>query len=64
MKTLKENEIRIVPIKSRKVYKIYKQGSMYQTFKLHIQEFNDMEYFTENDWKNYLNTSGNYFKIK
>ena len=39
-------------------------STTYRTTELTKQEFEDMEYNTSNDWQNFLNTSGNYFKVK
>ena len=35
----------------------------YRTAKLTDQEFKNLEYNTENDWQNFLNTSQNYYVI-
>ncbi len=51
--------------KSFVIVKEYSDGTKdtYQTNEMSEQEFEECDYNTENDWKNFLNTSGNYYHI-
>ena len=55
--------------KRTKTYDIVKTWNdgikvIYRTTELTDQEFEDMEYNTENDWKNFLKTDQSYFEVK
>ena len=48
------------------IIKTWNDGTkvIYRTTELTDQEFEDMEYNTEKDWQNFLNTSQSYFEVK
>ena len=48
------------------IIKTWNDGAkvIYRTTELTDQEFEDMEYNTENDWKNFLKTDQSYFEVK
>ena len=48
------------------IIKTWNDGTktVYRTTELTDQEFEDMEYNTENDWKNFLKTDQSYFEVK
>ncbi len=57
-------EIKITSNKSKKTFTIYKNGSKYRTNPVEKFDFEEMEYWTENDWKDYLKKSEDYYLVK
>ena len=44
-------------------FTIEKDGTKYITSTMSREEFEDCEYNTESDWKDFLKSSGSYYKI-
>lgn len=66
MKTI--YHIKATPNRSRRTFTIRslengKTVAKYRTLPLPADEFEDMEYNTENDWRNFLRTNQNYFVV-
>ena len=62
-------EIKANPNHSKKTFTIrnYDNGKCYlkyRTFMMSRQEFEDCEYFTQNDWKDWLRNSQWYYQVK
>jgi hypothetical protein len=45
-------------------FTIEKNGTTYETVSLSNLEFSEMEYYTENDWKDFLRTQDGSYIIK
>ncbi len=56
--------IKVTANQSKRTFTIRKDGSKYRTYPVSRIEFEEMEDYTESDWRNYLRTSQNYFLVK
>lgn len=56
--------MKITSNKQKRYFTIIKGSIKYRTFALSKEEFNNLEYNTLEDWKNFLKTSNNYVIIK
>jgi hypothetical protein len=63
MKTITGIEINVKANNSKRTYTIRKQGLKYRTHRMTKQEFENAEYWTANDWINFLRTD-NYYIVK
>lgn len=54
--TISKREIKVTANKSKKTYTIRTSAGKYRTNPMSSADFNDAEYWTGNDWQNFLNT--------
>jgi len=62
-------QIKATPNHSKKTFTIryFDYGKCYlkfRTLRLNRQEFEDCEYFTQNDWKDWIKNNQWYYKVK
>ena len=50
--------------KKERTYTIRVNGNKYRTGKMACDEFREAEFYTDNDWLNYLRTSGDYYVVE
>lgn len=55
--------LKVIQNKSKRIFTIKTEIGKYRTFPFSKTEFNDADYWTNNDWKNFLKTN-NYYLIK
>lgn len=64
MKTITGREINVKANHTALTFTIRTTSGKYQTTKMDKEEFNSNLHNTGNDWQNFLNYSGDYFKVK
>lgn len=61
--TITGRELKVSANKSKKTFTIRTNGSKYRTLPMPKDEFQQAEYWTANDWNNFLKTD-DYFIVK
>jgi hypothetical protein len=61
--TITGREIKVSSNKQKRTFTIITDSGKFRTNMMSIEEFNNCEYYTGNDWNNFLK-SDTYFKIK
>jgi hypothetical protein len=56
-------DIFVRPNYKARTFSIKKNGQRYRTAPAGALEFEDYQYYTADDWQNFLNTSQNYFWV-
>lgn len=64
MRTITGREIKVSPNHSAKTFTIRTESGKYRTNRMSKDEFYDNIHNTGNDWQEYLNGAGSYYKIK
>jgi hypothetical protein len=64
MRTISGTEIRFTSNQKNRTFTIRCKSGKYRTNKMNIDEFQLHEYYTANDWKNYLLKSNDYYAVK
>lgn len=62
LKSLTGRVFRLTSNKTLRHYTIKTESAKFRTYKLTREEFNNMDYFTGNDWQNFLKTD-DYYKV-
>ena len=62
LKTITGEEIRITSNKSKRTFTIRTEAGKYRTFQMSQEEFDSAEYWTGNDWKQFLKTD-EYYRV-
>jgi len=60
--TISKREIKISSNKSKRTFTIKTEAEKYRSYPMDKQEFNNAQYWTANDWNQFLKTN-EYFKI-
>lgn len=60
--TITGRQIKVRPNVSKKHYTIVTESGRYRTLPMGNEEFNNANYWTGNDWQNFLKTD-EYFKV-
>lgn len=60
LKTITNVEIKATPNKSQRTFTIRKDGLKFRTLQMSKEEFKSAEYWTGNDWANFLKTNEYY----
>ncbi len=63
MKTITGRELKLSANKSKRTFTIRANGSKYRTLPMSKEEFQQAEYWTANDWNNFLKTD-EYYIVK
>jgi len=63
LNTITNVEIKVNPNKSQRKYNIRKNGLKFRTLQMSREEFNSAEYWTGQDWSNFLKTN-EYYIVK
>ena len=57
--------MKIYSNQSKKTFTIKTDGNKFRTVKMSKSEFEELEFNTENDWRNFLKTeNGSYYQVK
>ena len=68
MATIKTNtgrELKVTSNQSKRHFTIYSNGVKFRTLPMSREEFENAEFWTEGDWKDFLNrNSGAYYEVK
>jgi len=59
-----DNNIQVIPNVKNRTFTIKKNGTTYRTIKFSKPEFEELEYNTQKDWANFLNTQEAYSIVK
>jgi hypothetical protein len=62
--TITGKEIKVSANKSKRTFTIITNGTKYKTIAMTKDEFNQAEYFTANDWDNFLQKTWEYFVVR
>jgi hypothetical protein len=62
MKTISGREIKINANQSKRTFTIRTESGKYRTYPMTVEEFEDNENNTANDWQDFLNGS-DYYKV-
>jgi len=63
LNTILNVQIKVTPNKSQRTYTIRRQGIKFRTLQMSKEEFNSAEYWTGQDWSNFLKTN-EYYIVK
>jgi len=61
-KSITGREFRVTHNKSKRTFTIRSNWSVYKTYRMSREEFQDSLHHTGNDWAQYLKSSENYYK--
>ena len=61
--TISGRELKISANQSARTFTIRTESGKYRTHKMTKEEFNSAEYWTGNDWNNFLKSTNDYFKV-
>lgn len=64
MKTISGREIMVSANRSKRSFTIRTGSAKYRTYSMCKRDFEDCEYYTANDWQNFLNSFGGYYIVK
>ena len=57
------DSIKVTPNYSKRTFTIRKNGIKYRTNKLDVDEFEELDMNTNNDWINWMRTNDFYYKV-
>ncbi len=63
LNTILNVQIKVTPNKSQRTFTIRRQGIKFRTLQMSREEFNSAEYWTGQDWSNFLKTD-EYYIVK
>ena len=63
LNTILNVQIKVTPNKSQRTFAIRRQGIKFRTLQMSREEFDSAEYWTGNDWSNFLKTD-EYYIVK
>ena len=63
LNTILDIQIKVTPNKSQRTYTIRRQGIKFRTLQMSREEFDSAEYWTGQDWSNFLKTD-EYYIVK
>lgn len=63
LNTILDIQIKVTPNKSQRTFTIRRQGIKFRTLQMSKEEFNSAEYWTGQDWSNFLKTD-EYYIVK
>lgn len=63
LNTITNVEIKVTPNKSQRTFTIRRQGIKFRTLQMSREEFDSAEYWTGQDWSNFLKTN-EYYIVK
>ena len=63
LNTILNVQIKVTPNKSQRTFTIRRQGIKFRTLQMSREEFNSADYWTGQDWSNFLKTD-EYYIVK
>ena len=63
LNTILDIQIKVTPNKSQRTFTIRRQGLKFRTLQMSREEFDSAEYWTGQDWSNFLKTD-EYYIVK
>ena len=63
LNTILNVQIKVTPNKSQRTFTIRRQGIKFRTLQMSKEEFNSAEYWTGQDWSNFIKTD-EYYIVK
>lgn len=63
LNTILDVQIKVTPNKSQRTYTIRKEGVKFRTLQMSKEEFDSADYWTGQDWSNFLKTN-EYYIVK
>lgn len=63
LNTILDIQIKVTPNKSQRTFTIRRQGIKFRTLQMSREEFDSAEYWTGQDWSNFLKTD-EYYIVK
>lgn len=58
-----KTQIKVTANQSKRTFTIRTEYGKYRTIQFSQPEFDSMEYNTESDWKQFLNSTSDYYKV-